>query len=193
MYLEKLFNNLSIIVASTDDGIIGIDNEIPWYIPDDFKYFKNITSGVDEMNELPIYKNIVIMGKNTWESIPNKYKPLKDRINIIISSTLVLEEKLDNVYIYESFDRVFKFIKTIAYNEIFIIGGEQIYKLALSDKYKHLCSKIYLTRVKLPYTIDKNRKVATFEIDKIKDFTLISKSHNNTYKDIEYTYEIYIK
>ena len=85
--------NFSIIVACTDEGIIGVNNTIPWYIPDDLKYFKTITTG-NEKN-----KNIVIMGRNTWESLPTQYKPLKDRINIIISNTLILDKKLDNVYI----------------------------------------------------------------------------------------------
>lgn len=183
--------NFSVIVACTDDGIIGIDNKIPWYIPDDFKYFKKITSGINDMNELSINKNIVIMGSNTWKSIPDKYKPLSNRINIIISNTLKLENKVEDVYIYGSIEEAFKFIKTIHYNEIFIIGGEQIYNLVLNKNYIQLCKKIYMTRIKIPYELDKSIKTAMFPLDKLRYFSLDNISHSYYHNDIVYLYEIY--
>ena len=72
---------LNFIYCKSKENIIGRNNELLFHIPQDMKYFKNITS--------PEYtygcKNIVIMGYNTWKSIPEKFKPLSDRINIIIT------------------------------------------------------------------------------------------------------------
>lgn len=179
----------SIIVACTDDGIIGIDNQIPWYIPDDFKYFKKITSGYNELNKLSIDKNIVIMGKNTWQSITNK--PLNNRINIILSNTLKLEKTVEDVYVYGSLDEIIEFIKTIHYNEIFIIGGEQVYNLVLNEKYRAFCNKIYLTRITSIHKLDKNKKIVTFPIEKLKDYKLIDNSKIHVYNQYSYVYEKY--
>jgi dihydrofolate reductase len=71
--------NLSIIVASTLEYGIGFENKLCWNIPEEMKYFRNITLNCFRKNT----KNCIIMGKNTWYSLPKA--PLKDRINVIIS------------------------------------------------------------------------------------------------------------
>jgi len=63
-----------ILVAVSPEGIIGKDNSIPWHYPEDLKRFKKLTLG-----------KTVIMGRNTWESIPEKQRPLPDRRNIVIT------------------------------------------------------------------------------------------------------------
>ncbi|HIO89084.1 MAG TPA: dihydrofolate reductase, partial [Candidatus Marinimicrobia bacterium] len=65
-----------ILVAVSPEGIIGKDNSIPWHYPEDLKRFKKLTLG-----------KTVIMGRNTWESIPEKQRPLPDRRNIVITRT----------------------------------------------------------------------------------------------------------
>jgi len=72
--------NLSLIVASTNLGGIGYNNMIPWYIQDDLINFKYITSNTIDKNK----KNVVIMGKNTWDSLSRK--PLPNRINLILTT-----------------------------------------------------------------------------------------------------------
>ena len=67
-----------ILVAVSPEGIIGKDNSIPWHYPEDLKRFKKLTLG-----------KTVIMGRNTWESIPEKQRPLPDRRNIVITRTNV--------------------------------------------------------------------------------------------------------
>lgn len=64
---------ISMIWAEATDGTIGIDNTIPWHVPEDFKYFKNTT-----------LNSTVVMGKNTWESLP--VKPLHGRFNIVLTT-----------------------------------------------------------------------------------------------------------
>ncbi len=69
--------DINIIVAMTNDRVIGINGSLPWHIPEEIRLFKQITEN-----------NIVIMGKNTWESLPEKFRPLPNRTNIIVSSSL---------------------------------------------------------------------------------------------------------
>ena len=70
-----------LIVACDKNLGIGKNNDLPWKLKQEMNFFKETTLS------LKIYKkkNVVIMGRNTWESIPTKYKPLRDRINIIIT------------------------------------------------------------------------------------------------------------
>ena len=67
-------SNISIIVAASTNLVIGNGNELPWHLPTDLKYFKEMTKG-----------KTVIMGRKCWESIPEKYRPLPGRKNIVIT------------------------------------------------------------------------------------------------------------
>lgn len=69
---------LGAIWAQTFDGIIGRDGKMPWHVPEDLQHFKEVTAGKP-----------VIMGRRTWESLPNAYKPLPGRVNIVVSSSVV--------------------------------------------------------------------------------------------------------
>jgi dihydrofolate reductase len=182
--------NFSIIVACTQNGLIGINGKIPWYLPDDLIHFKKITTNTTHLDE----KNIVIMGRKTWESLPELIKPLKNRINIIISTQL----KLDNtdVYVKSSLQNAFEFIKNSLQNKyatIFIIGGEQLYKQAISEYYSS-CEKVYITYVILSQEdkiIDYTNAVY-FPINQINEkFVVIEKSYENNYNNINYYYHIY--
>lgn len=128
----------SIIVACSSNGGIGYDNKIPWYLPDDLKNFKKITSFVNDINK----KNAVIMGKNTWESLP--IKPLPNRLNIVLTSNPDYEINDKSVIIANSFDDVFMYCGSSHIENIFMIGGTQIYNECFKT-YKHLIDKIYLT------------------------------------------------
>lgn len=114
---------INLIVAVDKKYGIGINNELPWNINKDLDFFKKTTIGEGSKS------NIVIMGRNTWDSIPQKFKPLKDRINIIISSSLVLEYCIDAVVfksLNEAYNYCFNTIKK--FNDIFIIGGKRLYE-----------------------------------------------------------------
>ena len=155
--------SINIIVSVDKNNCIGCENDLLYDIIPDKKYFAQITKGVSyKQNKF----NIVVMGKNTWESIPHKYKPLKDRINIIISSSLYNNSDLisyDNLFIFKTFNDFYNNISFSGYtgniinffnfniNEIFIIGGSQVYKNII-DNYN--INKIYLTQI-----IDNNNKI----------------------------------
>lgn len=119
---------LSIIVAVSENGVIGKDNQLLWRLSADLKYFKNLTS-----------KHAVIMGRKTYESIG---KPLPNRTNIVISSNTSF--KAEGIEIVNSLEKAIeKAQKLHPNNEIFIIGGGSIYKQALS-----IANKVYYTEVK---------------------------------------------
>jgi dihydrofolate reductase len=134
--------NLSIIVASTLEYGIGYENKLCWNIPEELKYFKNITSNCFNKNT----KNCVIMGKNTWYSLPKA--PLQNRINIIIS--LNEYDKIKNeiadmkdVYVFKSIDEALMYIDNDDIIESsFIIGGAQLYNTFL-EKYLKNIKSIY--------------------------------------------------
>ena len=65
---------INIIVAASTNMVIGKNNDLPWYLPTDMKHFKDITKG-----------HIVVMGRKCWESIPEKYRPLPNRTNFVVT------------------------------------------------------------------------------------------------------------
>ena len=109
---------------------IGFNGDLLYNIPEDMKYFKKITS----QEYIKGSKNVVIMGYKTWMSIPDKYKPLSDRINIIISKNHFNEMKFEdeNIKVFNDFNFCYEYLKQEENNgnllgEKFIIGGSQLY------------------------------------------------------------------
>lgn len=123
--------NCELIVCCTKDGIIGNNNTIPWHIPEDIKYFRNTT-----------INNIVIMGRKTYESIPNGY--LKNRMNIVITNKY-LDYKNNTNIIFTNMDNIMSIIEKLQKEQnrkVFIIGGSEIYKLFFD-----YCDIIHLTMI----------------------------------------------
>jgi dihydrofolate reductase len=129
----------SIILACTFDGGIGYNNRIPWYIKDELFLFRQITGNKDQFKQ-----NVIIMGKKTWDSLPRK--PLKDRINIIITSDKNFINE-DNVLSFDNIDSAFEYCeRTVNINKVFVIGGKSIYDLCLNnEKYSRNIENIYLS------------------------------------------------
>jgi dihydrofolate reductase len=133
--------NINLIVAMCKKTRgIGINNTLPWHISADLKRFQKLTIGKK--------KNAVIMGKNTWESLPKK--PLNYRKNIILSSTLqninpaFNQIKKQQVSIFNNFDIMLSNLERNDIQQVWIIGGYTLYEEALK---RNLVSKIYLTNV----------------------------------------------
>jgi len=116
---------ISIVAAMDKNQVIGEDNKIPWTIPNEMKKFKQLTSG-----------NTIVMGRKTFESIG---KPLPDRNNVVLSTTMQPTEGIT----------VCRSIEDIPKNNIFVIGGSQVYKQAIP-----LASKMYISYVKKKYKGD---------------------------------------
>lgn len=134
--------NISIIVASCLEYGIGFQNKLCWNIPDELKFFRNITSKTVCENK----KNCIIMGKNTWYSLPNA--PLKNRINIIISQNNYdnIKKEIEwvkDVRVFRTIDEAFLYVDSEDIIEKgFIIGGAEIYNTCL-EKYLKYINSIY--------------------------------------------------
>lgn len=131
----------SIILACTFEGGIGYNNIIPWDIKSELYLFKQITGNKDSFKQ-----NAIIMGRKTWDSLP--HKPLKDRLNIIITSDNKFSNH-DNIISFSNIDSAFEYCeRTININKIFVIGGKSIYDLCLNnEKYSKDIENIYISIV----------------------------------------------
>lgn len=129
-------STFELMVAMNRDGIISINDKLPWHIPEDLLRFKKMTEG-----------NIVIMGRKTYESLPPKHRPLKNRMNVVLTREpeKYTDEnaKYDNL-LFTTMEKVFdlELTKKSQDKKIFIIGGSEIYALFLP-----YCSVIHITRV----------------------------------------------
>lgn len=111
--------DLSLIVAMTPDRIIGNKGRLPWgRLPSDMAHFKNVT----------IKAGTVIMGRKTWESIPEKFRPLPERKNIVLSRRPAPSIIPDSTYFVSSVEEVIKTVARLG-NRACVIGGEEIYRL----------------------------------------------------------------
>ena len=174
--------NYNMIVATDLSRGIGKDNKLPWYFPEDLKYFSKLTRG--EGN------NAIIMGKNTWESINST--GLKKRDNLILSTTLDFENTMENNNIAKTFtspELLIYYCKNKKYDNIWIIGGEKIYSYFL-EKYIAFINKIYVTYIDKFYECD-----SFFPKINLKKFRCISCSTHNLYNydSNNSGYEIYDK
>jgi dihydrofolate reductase/thymidylate synthase len=128
-----------IILATDVNGGLGKNNQLPWHIKEDMHFFKDKTTSVDLVGQT----NVVIMGRNTYESIG---KPLSNRINIIISSTNI---QIDNVKIYKSFHEALNYTLSLDnIHNIFVIGGGLLYADAIHHP---LIRYVYLTKINYDY------------------------------------------
>jgi len=110
---------ISIIVAIAQNGVIGKANgEMSWHVKEEFQYFKNTTLGFP-----------IIMGRKTFETLG---KPLKGRLNIIVSKNKSYKTNYDDVLIKSSLDDAIDYCRILNPEKIFIIGGGEIYSQAVS-------------------------------------------------------------
>lgn len=119
---------VGMIWAQSVNGIIGIDNKLPWRLSEDLKHFSAITKG-----------STVIMGKNTWLSLPPKFRPLVDRENFILSRSGFITNEAT---VFPSIEESLSAVKT---EWAWIIGGSQIYEASIN-----LASRLEVTLVNLP-------------------------------------------
>lgn len=148
---------LNLIVGMCKNNGIGFKNDLPWHFRSDLKYFSKVTKGSTTE------KNALIMGKNTWMSLPKK--PLPGRTNYVLSSTFQYKNTFSNI------EDLLYFLEYKTYDNVFVIGGSQIYTSFLQN-YVTEIDKLYVTRIDATYECD------TF-FPKIPDkhFDLIEETH----------------
>ena len=158
---------ITLIAAAAENNALGKDNDLLWHLPEDFKRFKQITSG-----------HYIIMGRKTFESFP---KPLSNRTHIII--TRQEEYLVEGCLVVHSLEEALEIAPQN--EEVFIIGGAQIYEQALP-----FADKIDLTRVHIELDAD-----AFFPEFITSEWNLVfSEKHFKDEKhQYDFTFETYIK
>lgn len=119
---------ISLIVAAANNGAIGLNNDLPWRLPADLRHFKTLTTG-----------HHILMGRKTYESIG---RPLPNRTSVVITRNANFEA--EGCKVVHSLSEAIQVAKQTPENEAFLIGGAQLYELALAEK---VIDKIYLTEV----------------------------------------------
>jgi dihydrofolate reductase len=105
-------DDVSLIWAQSTSGVIGRGGDIPWRVPEDQEHFKRLTTG-----------NTVVMGRLTWDSLPAKFRPLPGRKNVVV--TRQSDFVADGATVVQSLD------EALTDSQTWVIGGEQIYTLAM--------------------------------------------------------------
>jgi len=136
--------NVYLIVAVDEKNGIGKDGKMPWHFKKEMEFFRDTTSETIEFDT----KNMVIMGRTTWESIDPKFRPLEDRENIVLTHNP--DYKAEGAAVcYSLGEALRKADLDEKIGDIFIIGGAQIYELALP-----ISNGLYLTKVHNSYDCD---------------------------------------
>jgi dihydrofolate reductase len=157
---------ISLIVAKSENNVIGRNNELPWHLKDDLQNFKKLTMG-----------HHILMGRKTFESIG---KVLPGRMSLVISNEP--RANSENVFWFNSIFRAIKQAERNGETELFIIGGEKIYKYALS-----LIDRIYLTEVKA--TVEGN---AFFPQLSLKNWKKVSEVNVEKNASNDYDYSVHV-
>ena len=161
---------MNMIVAVDQNWGIGLKNKLLVQIPEDQRFFRETTTG-----------KVVVMGRKTLESFPNKM-PLPKRINIVLSKDESYQVK--GAIVVHSKEELLKELKNYAKEDIFIIGGESVYKLMLP-----YCNVVHVTKIDYAYEADSFFP----NLDALKEWKITASSDEQTYFDLEYTFYQYEK
>ncbi len=129
---------VSLIVAMDVDRGIGKNNDLMWHLPNDMKFFKETTQN-----------HIVVMGRKNYDSIPEKYRPLPNRENVILTRNT--DFKAPNCEVFHSLENCLEHYKDETNRTVFIIGGGEIYRLALEA---NVIEEMYITHINKSYGAD---------------------------------------
>ena len=153
------------IAAVDNNWAIGFKGKLLVSIPNDQKMFRNETSG-----------KVVVMGRKTLESFPNK-RPLANRTNIVLSRDK--DYKADGAVVVNSDEELFLLLKSYDTDDIYIIGGDSIYK-----RYFRYCDSAIITKINQAYEAD------TYfpNLDEDDNWTMTAQSEEMTYFSVEYTF-----
>ena len=123
---------ISVIAAVSQNRVIGKDNQLVWDLPIDMKFFMKSTSG-----------HCILTGRKNYESIPEKFRPLKNRTNIVVTSQSQYGEVHPDLKVVSNIEDGIELARSMGEKELFIIGGGQIYQQTLQ-----LTDRLYITEVK---------------------------------------------
>ena len=138
-----------VVAACKQTRGIGAAGQLPWSLRGDMAYFKQLTQSTRD----PLKRNAVIMGRKTWQSIPEKFRPLRDRLNVVLSRNAGAQKEYDipeGVVLASSLDHALESLSSetelgSAVESVFVIGGSSLYADAVAKP--QLCERVYLTSV----------------------------------------------
>lgn len=146
---------ITAVLAMTDSLLIGASDHLPWHLPEDMKHFKEVTAG-----------KTVIMGKNTYFSLPEKFRPLPGRRNVVLTRSAI-----EGVECFSDIGEMVAFLKNEGIAEACVIGGAQVYDAFFE---KGLVDRVELTIVKGDYEGDIHVKEFRHGFREVKRETLES-------------------
>lgn len=160
---------ITLIAACDKNRVIGHSrsNTLPWHLPKDFEHFKETTKD-----------KYVLMGRKNWESIPEKFRPLPNRHNIVITNNPNYEAKGAVVFnkIYEGIE----YARSNGESELFIIGGGEIYRQTL-----HLADSIILSEIHYRFRGD-----VFFPVFSEQEFKLVHQFYHGVDENNKYSFDI---
>jgi dihydrofolate reductase len=134
MSMKASSPTLALIAAVAGNRVIGNDNKLLWHIPEDMRHFRETTRGKP-----------VIMGRKTWESLPDSFRPLPGRLNIVVSRNRAY--RAEGAELAASLDEAVA--RAGAVGEVFVIGGAELYRQAMP-----IAGKLYITEIEADFVGD---------------------------------------
>lgn len=161
---------MNLIVAVDKNWAIGLKNKLLVSIPEDMKFFRAETTG-----------KVVLMGRKTLESFPNG-QPLKNRTNIVLTGNTNYAVK--GALVFHSVEEVLEELKKYPSEDVYVIGGESIYRQFLP-----YCSTAHVTKIDYAYDAD-----AYFpDLDQLEEWEAVASSGERTYYDLEFEFVKYVR
>jgi len=172
---------IALVVAMDEQRGIGVNNQLPWRLSADMAYFKTLTTETKDKTK----QNAVVMGRLTWESLPERFRPLPNRHNIVISrdSSYPLPDGVSLISDLGNFEaRIETLRKEKELETIYIIGGAQIYAWALDQSW---AKRLYVTSVQASFACD------AFFPEFEQRFTCIDHSPSEEEKGVAFSFKTF--
>ena len=158
-------NNISLIVALAKNNVIGLNNTLPWHLPEDLKHFRSLTTG-----------HHIIMGRKTYESLG---RLLPDRTTVIVTRNN--DYQVDGALIAHSLDAAIALCQND--EEVFVIGGAELYQVGIK-----LANKLYITEIELDVPGD-----AYFPAYDVAEWQESSREAHTSAQGLLFSYITYIR
>jgi dihydrofolate reductase len=160
---------MNAIVAVDANWSIGCGGKLLYYAPEDIKYFKHMTQG-----------KVVVMGRKTFLSLPGS-KPLPNRTNIVLTSDKSFRP--ESVIVCGSVENMLEAVSAYSPDDVFIIGGEDVYTQMLSH-----CSRVYVTKFHGEKPADRYFP----NLDKMDNWVVEGKSEDKEYNGLKFAFYTYV-
>ena len=150
LHLESRKIQLKLIVATCQDNGIGKDNSLPWRLKSELAYFARLTKTMRDFSK----QNAVLMGRKTWESIPGRVRPLRNRLNIVLTSQSQTEiSDSPDVLVCKSFPEAVQLVDSLSdkLESCWVIGGSSVYEEAMRNV---RLERLYITRILQDFDCD---------------------------------------